>query len=384
METDSQEKPPVPRPAESWWARSFAPFRKATIRGLALVLPPLLTIVFFIWVWGVVESYVIRPVDGLLQTAVVMAVQDIRPDEAIRAEIERADANRMINQNGRKVFIANDGTPLVQIGKKWLPFEVVELVDANADTVAPTTAEEYWNRYVRLRYLKRHLVVPATIAIFISVLYLLGKFLAAGLGRFLWHQIESLINQLPIIRNVYSSVKQITDFAFNETEFQFTRVVAVEYPRRGIWSMGFVTGESFSAIHNAAGEPMLTVLMPTSPMPATGFTISVPKSETIDLNVTIDQAIQFCVSCGVVVPESHRPGPAIDARIRGTIAGQMKSAASPASQLDHPDNSARPTDSPTNPAPAPPVKPGRPPVQNGTKKATSRIRTTTDSRTHVA
>ena len=159
-------------------------------------------------------------------------------------------------------------------------------------------------------------MIPAFLAVFLAVMYLVGKLLAAGIGRFFWHQIESLINRLPIIRNVYSSVKQVTDFAFSENEVQFTRVVAVEYPRKGVWSMGFVTGESLLDIRKAAGEPMLSVLMQTSPMPATGFTISVPKSETVDLNMTIDQAIQFCVSCGVVVPDHQSAKSAIEGEVR--------------------------------------------------------------------
>ena len=66
--------------------------------------------------------------------------------------------------------------------------------------------------------------------------------------------------------------------------------------------MGFVTGEGLSSIHDAAGEPVLTVLIPYSPVPITGCTITVRKSECIDLNITFDQACQFIVSCGVVVP----------------------------------------------------------------------------------
>jgi uncharacterized membrane protein len=81
-----------------------------------------------------------------------------------------------------------------------------------------------------------------------------------------------------------------------------TRIVAVEYPRKGIWSLGFVTSESLAAIHDAADEPVLAVLVPGSPMPVTGCTITVRKSECIDLNLTFDQACQFIVSCGVVVP----------------------------------------------------------------------------------
>ena len=83
---------------------------------------------------------------------------------------------------------------------------------------------------------------------------------------------------------------------------QYSRVVAVEYPRKGIWSLGLVTGESMLDIRSAANEPILSVLIPTSPMPVTGYTVTIRKSEALDLNITIDQAFQFIVSCGVVIP----------------------------------------------------------------------------------
>ena len=82
-------------------------------------------------------------------------------------------------------------------------------------------------------------------------------------------------------------------------------MVVVEYPRKGIWSIGFVTGNGIAEIANIAGEPMLAVLMPTSPMPMTGFTIQVPRSQAVDLELTIDEAIQFIVSCGVVAPDAN-------------------------------------------------------------------------------
>ncbi|MDZ7616243.1 MAG: DUF502 domain-containing protein, partial [Patescibacteria group bacterium] len=129
-----------------------------------------------------------------------------------------------------------------------------------------------------------------------------GKFMAAGIGRFFWSLFERGVHRLPMVSSVYASVKQVTDFLFSETNIQYTRVVAVEYPRAGIWSLGFVTGESFADIRSIANEPVVSVLMCTSPAPMTGFTITVRKSEIIDLNVTIDQALQFVISCGVVVP----------------------------------------------------------------------------------
>jgi len=307
--------------SSSWLRRSFKPFRTATLRGLGFVLPPLLTIVFFIWVWGIVNSYVVKPVDSALVSATVwLHHSDIRNNDDIQAEIVASQGKIQSKQLGdHQVIQASDGVELAKIGKQWMPYSVVKAVESSPGSPVFSTPNEYYQRYVRLRYLKPRLVVPATIAIFIAILYLLGKFLTVGIGRFIWHQAEYLITQIPIIRNVYSSVKQITDFAFNETEFEYTRVVAVEYPRRGIWSMGFVTGEGLSDVKSAADQPILTVLMPTSPMPATGFTISVPKSETVDLDITIDQAIQFCVSCGVVVPEHQQNSSTLPGEIRRRI-----------------------------------------------------------------
>ena len=132
-------------------------------------------------------------------------------------------------------------------------------------------------------------------------MYLLGKFLAARIGRMAVAGLDKVIEQLPLIRNVYGSVKQITDFIFSGTNVEYTRVVAIEYPRKGIWSLGLVTGESMLDIASVANEPVLSVLIPTSPAPFTGYTVTIKKSEAIDLDISIDQAVQFIVSCGVVI-----------------------------------------------------------------------------------
>ncbi len=320
-ELDTQStKPDTGETKKSGWFRqSFNPFRIATLRGLAVLLPPLLTIMLFVWAWNTIERAVLRPVEALSSTSLAYLIEDVRENKLIQDEIKRSpnSAADLIVRNDRIFYTALDGTQLVQVkSSQWIPQEVFAVVDLKRGEKTLSSGHDYYKRYASLVYLKRHLVIPAFLAVFLAVMYLVGKLLAAGIGRFFWHQIESLINRLPIIRNVYSSVKQVTDFAFSENEVQFTRVVAVEYPRKGVWSMGFVTGESLLDIRKAAGEPMLSVLMPTSPMPATGFTISVPKSETVDLNMTIDQAIQFCVSCGVVVPDHQSAKSAIEGEVR--------------------------------------------------------------------
>jgi uncharacterized membrane protein len=149
------------------------------------------------------------------------------------------------------------------------------------------------------------------------------------------HKFETaFLGRLPVVSNVYSSVKQVTDFFLSERNLEYNRVVAVEYPRRGIWSLGFVTSDSFLELTAAAGEPLLTVLMPTSPMPMTGFTVNVPRSEVLDLNVTLDQAFQFCLSCGVLVPPQQRVTPELlqqelARRLTGGAVGAPRNHATP-------------------------------------------------------
>ncbi len=150
-------------------------------------------------------------------------------------------------------------------------------------------------------------MVPLLLCLLILVLYLLGKIIAARIGRALWNYVEGIIHHVPFINTVYSTVKKVTDVVFADNEIQFNRVVAVQYPSRDIWSVGFVTGESLPEINAATREPMLSVLMPTSPAPFTGFTVTVRKSETIELNISVDQAFQFVVSCGVVIPGLTTP-----------------------------------------------------------------------------
>ena len=308
---------------EGWFRRSFSPFRIATLRGLAIVLPPILTVIFFVWAWNTIDNALFKPVENLASYLVISAIDETKSDADVQ-EIVRQSADpeaRFRDVDGQRLFLDDSGVEYAKVQLHWIPNSIFTAVNAKPGRVPPVTAENYYSRYVQIRYLKRHLLIPAFLALFLAIMYLVGKLLAAGIGRFFYHLIENMIHQVPIIRNVYSSVKQVTDFVFRGHDVQFTRVVAVEYPRKGIWSIGFVTSEGMYDIMRASNEPMLTVLMPTSPMPATGFTITVPKRETIELNITMDQAIQFCVSCGVVIPHSQLTKSALEAQVQRKLTG---------------------------------------------------------------
>jgi uncharacterized membrane protein len=266
------------------------PFRRAVLSGLGVLLPPLLTIVIFLWVANTVNTYLLEPlVNGSREILTHHFRSKVRPVSAVSPELIRDVAH----PERPYILLADD---------QVVPAEFFDYLIEQGVRPEPQSADVVVRLYVEKRFLSPYVVIPTFSLGFILFLYLLGKFLAAGVGRFFWLQFERIINRLPIVRNVYSSVKQVTDFMFSKRELEYTRVVAVEYPNKDIWALAFVTGESIPVLRDVMGEPVVTLMVPTSPMPFTGFTVTVKKSQTVELNMTLDQAFQFLVSCGVVVP----------------------------------------------------------------------------------
>ncbi len=265
----------------------FDPFLKAVWRGAATILPPLITFVIIIWIVTTINQYIFSPLTRAVRDLIFVTTADIATSSEKGPEIVR---------NG-KTYIRFKGG-------KYVPQEVVNYVrEELGEDKLPATATEVYQLYIEERYLKPHLVLPFLIAILVLLLYLVGKIVTVRIGRITWAQIESLFSSLPFVRSVYGAVKQVSDFILAQRSMEFSRVVAVEWPRRGMWVIGLVTSESFPQLQTKTGEEMLTVFIPTSPAPMTGFTVNVPVSDTFDLGISIDQAIQFIVSCGVVVPQ---------------------------------------------------------------------------------
>lgn len=358
----------MPTKGSRWW-----PFRRALLRGLAVMMPPLLTLVVFIWAWTTIDGYVLQPIESGIVRVITFAAMRSGVWKTIPADAD-PDGVVVLDRNGNRVptdavlrsagsvqgILARakreawrvasfqyDGQVYVSMpDQTWIADDVVEYVQSQSQRPIPATAStaDVYEQYVHMRHLPRWRTIPVFLAVFVALLYLLGRFLAAGVGRIMVNGVEALIRRLPVVRNVYSAVKQVTDFVFNEREIQFNRVVAVQYPREGIWSLGFVMGESLIDIRAAANEPVLAVLIPTSPMPATGFVVTVRKSETIDLAITLDQAIQFIVSCGVVTPP-HPNSPDIGRQLSAAIAENLHIStpdAAPASPQSTPDSAQNP------------------------------------------
>jgi uncharacterized membrane protein len=271
------------------------PFRTAVLRGLGVVAAPLLTLVILLWIVRTVDYYILEPVLDITRDVVAREISDAHsqlPDV-------QPTADPTIVTSGGEQFkrLEND---------QYIPLSVYNTVMRLSPSQGPPeTGQEAYRRWLDVTYLRPWIVGPIFLVAFALLMYLLGSMFAAGLGRAFWGWFEQGIGRLPVVRAVYSSAKQVTNYVFSDRELDFTRVVAVEYPARGIWSLAFVTNEGMTDVEVVAGVPMLTILLPTSPVPVSGYTMIIPKSDVLDVEMTVEQAIEYIVSCGVVLPPAQ-------------------------------------------------------------------------------
>jgi uncharacterized membrane protein len=146
--------------------------------------------------------------------------------------------------------------------------------------------------------------IPSVVGVILAIviIYFVGLMLALFIGRRLWVAVEDRLRRLPIINAIYPAVKQVTDFFLEDNKAAFGRVVAVEYPRKGIYSIGFVTSRGFDSTESISGRQMLSVFMPSSPTPFTGYCIQVARDEVYELGIPVDVALKYIISGGVIPP----------------------------------------------------------------------------------
>ncbi len=228
-------------------------FKRFFLGGLSAVLPTVLTLMIIIYVYNFVQKYI----------------------------------GSYINRAIRWI-----------VGQIWLARHAeISAGDAAFETWAGHL-EKFWGNYLWW--------VGFVLAII--GIYIFGKFVGSYLGRGMWKGIDRTFLRMPVVRQIYPYIKQVTDFLLSDKrKMEFSRVVAVEYPRKGIWSVGLATGPALSGIIEAAGSDLITIFIPSSPTPVTGYTITVRRDEVIELSMTIDEAFRFTVSGGVILPGEEKP-----------------------------------------------------------------------------
>lgn len=161
-----------------------------------------------------------------------------------------------------------------------------------------------WGKFINY-YLKKHLgfSIPGLGFILgIATVIIVGFIATNFFGKKIFKAIENWFLKLPLIRQIYPTAKQIVDSFISKESPAFKKVVLVEYPSKGIWSVGFLTNDGFKEAEEKSGRELVHVLIGTTPTPLSGFLILVPKDEIKILDISIEEGIKLVVSGGIVKP----------------------------------------------------------------------------------
>lgn len=137
----------------------------------------------------------------------------------------------------------------------------------------------------------------------ISVLLITGMLAANLFGRRLVSLWEAILNRIPLVRTIYNSVKQISTTLFDDKGKSFRKVVMLQYPRKGVWSIGFLSNDNVGTDIENIPEGLVAVFVPTTPNPTSGFIIMTPREDITELNMTVEEGFKFIISMGVIVPD---------------------------------------------------------------------------------
>jgi len=233
-----------------------ARYRSAFLKGLAAILPTVLTLYILLWAFSFVDQNIATPING-----------------AIKAQLKAGP--------GREVAVR-----LLHVDPTLLEGSEAEFSQAVDDAF------------------------PSWVGFLAGVVlcFVVGFFIASFIGQRLWGAVEGWLGKLPVVRAIYPSAKQITEFFIKDgsKEPQFSRVGFVPYPLQGQWSLGFVMADGFRELDRRTKTRNLSVFVPMAPTPVTGFVVMVPESQFVPVDISVDEAFKFYVTAGLVIPDRHR------------------------------------------------------------------------------
>ena len=185
----------------------------------------------------------------------------------------------------------------------WLVWSVIGWIDGFVLPFVP-------RRFNPDIWLNENLDIPVDIrgigvAIFLIFTVMVGWVAKGIIGRSILRSAEGLVNQTPVVRSVYGGLKQIAETIFSQDNTSFERACLVEYPRRGIWAIGFVSTTAKGEIATRAQAPMMSVFLPTTPNPTSGFLLFVPEEDLILLDMSVEDAAKLVISAGLVYPNGQ-------------------------------------------------------------------------------
>jgi uncharacterized membrane protein len=145
------------------------------------------------------------------------------------------------------------------------------------------------------------------LVVLVALLWSTGLFVANIFGQWWLAQWNRLLHKIPIVKSIYSSVKQVSDTLFSSSGNAFREAVLVQYPRAGSWTIAFVTGAPSGEVAAHLASPHVSVYVPTTPNPTSGFFLMMPRSDVVPLRMSVDEALKYIISMGVVAPPPPLP-----------------------------------------------------------------------------
>lgn len=175
---------------------------------------------------------------------------------------------------------------------------LVELIDRMEFVLPPAWRPESWLGFT----------IPGTGAIIGFLVVLLTGAIAANLiGRRMVLAWERFLARIPLVRAVYAPVKQVLTTLLSTGSQSFRRVLLIEFPRKGIWRLAFQTGHASDQMRSALGQELITVFVPSTPNPTSGFVVFMPESDVVEVDMRVDDAMKLIMSLGVLAPEQASP-----------------------------------------------------------------------------
>jgi len=182
----------------------------------------------------------------------------------------------------------------------WLTIAIVNFVDSRVERLIPPS-------YNPEEYLPFSLPGVGFIVV-VVFLFFVGMLTTNFLGRYFLKLGEAILDRLPVVRSLYGATKQIFETVFANQSEAFREVVMIEYPRKDMWVIGFLTGRSKGEVQEKTSENTVNVFVPTTPNPTSGFLLFVPEKDVIRMEMSVEEGIKLVVSAGIVTPDKMAVG----------------------------------------------------------------------------
>lgn len=308
------------------------PLQRAFLKGLSIILPAIITIAIFAWVWDILRVYVVELTIKMIDSVKIADERPLTTEElkyldgpwfAWPEGQEREGQPPQTLEYLRRTPRVTDLPPAYRgFTPPGQPRSVLQLIlDANG---WPREYDQN-GRVITYGYNWFDYLLASVLGL--AIVVLLGFLARNFFGRKLVALLEWFVTRVPVVKSIYPHAKQIVEFFFSDNKpIEFETVAILEYPRLGLWSIVFVTGSGLQTVQDHTGKRMVTVYVPSSPVPMTGYTMVVAAEEVLQLDITVDQAMKFVVSGGVLPPveEMVRPSSGAQLALSGGINNQLR------------------------------------------------------------